>query len=127
MVPQPGVPHPSYRFWEGGKIGRYLVVAMLFAGGFAGLAGAVEVTGVHHRAIEALEQRGSTPEGQQLAAFLEARVRDRVGDTPSVQRVGPGALRVQGTSGNRYAEVGPGELVDHALALLGVTVESLWT
>jgi hypothetical protein len=30
-VPQPGVPHPSHHCWEGGKIGRYLVVAVLFA------------------------------------------------------------------------------------------------
>jgi simple sugar transport system permease protein len=40
--------------YAGIKVERYLVVAMLFAGGFAGLAGAVEVTGVHRRAIEAI-------------------------------------------------------------------------
>ena len=38
--------------YAGINVERSLVVAMLFAGGFAGLAGAVEVTGVHHRAIE---------------------------------------------------------------------------
>ena len=40
--------------YAGISVERYLVVAMLFAGGFAGLAGAVEVTGVHHRAIEGI-------------------------------------------------------------------------
>jgi simple sugar transport system permease protein len=38
--------------YAGIHVERSLVVAMLFAGGFAGLAGAVEVLGVHHRAIE---------------------------------------------------------------------------
>jgi general nucleoside transport system permease protein len=40
--------------YAGIHVERSLVVAMLFAGGFAGLAGAVEVAGVHHRAIEAI-------------------------------------------------------------------------
>ncbi|HEX8910271.1 MAG TPA: ABC transporter permease [Anaeromyxobacteraceae bacterium] len=40
--------------YAGIDVQRSLIVAMLFAGGFAGLAGAVEVTGVHHRAIEAI-------------------------------------------------------------------------
>jgi general nucleoside transport system permease protein len=40
--------------YAGVRVERSLVVAMLFAGGFAGLAGAVEVAGVHHRAIEAI-------------------------------------------------------------------------
>ena len=40
--------------YAGIEVERSLVMAMLFAGGFAGLAGAVEVTGVHHRAIEAI-------------------------------------------------------------------------
>ncbi|HTP52936.1 MAG TPA: ABC transporter permease [Anaeromyxobacteraceae bacterium] len=40
--------------YAGVRVERSLVVAMLFAGGFAGLAGAVEVLGVHHRAIEAI-------------------------------------------------------------------------
>jgi general nucleoside transport system permease protein len=40
--------------YAGIDVKRSLLVAMLFAGGFAGLAGAVEVTGVHHRAIEAI-------------------------------------------------------------------------
>jgi simple sugar transport system permease protein len=38
--------------YAGISVPRSLVVAMLFSGGFAGLAGAVEVAGVHHRAIE---------------------------------------------------------------------------
>lgn len=40
--------------YAGIRVERSLVTAMLFAGGFAGLAGAVEVAGVHHRAIEAI-------------------------------------------------------------------------
>lgn len=40
--------------YAGIPVERYLVIAMLLAGGFAGLAGAVEVTGVHHRAIEGI-------------------------------------------------------------------------
>jgi general nucleoside transport system permease protein len=40
--------------YAGIHVQRSLVAAMLFAGGFAGLAGAVEVSGVHHRAIEAI-------------------------------------------------------------------------
>jgi simple sugar transport system permease protein len=40
--------------YAGIPVERSLVLAMLFAGGFAGLAGAVEVSGVHHRAIEGI-------------------------------------------------------------------------
>jgi len=40
--------------YAGVQVERSLVLAMLLAGGFAGLAGAVEVAGVHHRAIEAI-------------------------------------------------------------------------
>lgn len=40
--------------YAGIPVERYLIIAMLLAGGFAGLAGAVEVTGVHHRAIEGI-------------------------------------------------------------------------
>jgi simple sugar transport system permease protein len=38
--------------YAGISVERSLVVAMLLSGALAGLAGAVEVTGVHHRAIE---------------------------------------------------------------------------
>ena len=38
--------------YAGISVERSLVMAMLVSGAFAGLAGAVEVTGVHHRAIE---------------------------------------------------------------------------
>jgi simple sugar transport system permease protein len=38
--------------YAGIHVERSLVAAMLFSGAFAGLAGAVEVAGVHHRAIE---------------------------------------------------------------------------
>jgi simple sugar transport system permease protein len=40
--------------YAGIDVKRSVLAAMLFAGGFAGLAGAVEVAGVHHRAIEAI-------------------------------------------------------------------------
>jgi ABC-type uncharacterized transport system permease subunit len=40
--------------YAGITVERSLVVAMVLAGAFAGLAGAVEVAGVHHRAIEAI-------------------------------------------------------------------------
>jgi len=40
--------------YAGIHVERALVVAMLLGGGFAGLAGAIEVLGVHHRAIEAI-------------------------------------------------------------------------
>jgi len=38
--------------YAGISVERSLVVAMVLSGAFAGLAGAVELTGVHHRAIE---------------------------------------------------------------------------
>ena len=38
----------------GMNVKRHLVLAMLLAGGMAGLAGAVELCGVHRRALEAL-------------------------------------------------------------------------
>ncbi|MBW2637973.1 MAG: ABC transporter permease [Deltaproteobacteria bacterium] len=34
--------------------GRYMLLAMIFAGGFAGLAGTIQVTGVYHRLIPAI-------------------------------------------------------------------------
>ncbi len=40
--------------YAGIHVERALVAAMLLAGGFAGLAGAIEVAGVHHRAIEGI-------------------------------------------------------------------------
>ena len=43
---------PDAARYAGIRVEKYLVIAMALAGGFAGLAGAVEVTGVHHRALE---------------------------------------------------------------------------
>ena len=43
---------PDAARYAGINVERYLVLAMFLAGAFAGLAGAVEVTGVHHRALE---------------------------------------------------------------------------
>lgn len=40
--------------YAGMNVQRYLLLAMLFAGGLAGLAGAMELTGVHRRALEGL-------------------------------------------------------------------------
>lgn len=41
-------------FILGLKPDRLMIVAMLFAGGFAGLAGSIQVTGVYHRLIPAI-------------------------------------------------------------------------
>jgi len=40
--------------YSGVKVQRYLIIAMLLSGAFAGMAGAVEVLGVHRRAIEGI-------------------------------------------------------------------------
>ena len=40
--------------YAGMNVPRHLVLAMLLAGGLAGLAGAVELCGVHRRALEGL-------------------------------------------------------------------------
>jgi len=45
---------PRAARYAGIKVERSLISAMLISGGLAGLAGAVELTGVHHRAIEAI-------------------------------------------------------------------------
>lgn len=36
------------------NVKAYLLLAMLLSGGFAGMAGAVEITGIHHRALESI-------------------------------------------------------------------------
>ena len=36
------------------NVKAYLLLAMLLSGGFAGMAGAIEITGVHHRALESI-------------------------------------------------------------------------
>ena len=41
-------------FLFGLKPGRYMLIAMVFAGGFAGVAGSVQVSGVYHRLIPAI-------------------------------------------------------------------------
>ncbi|MCP4627047.1 MAG: ABC transporter permease, partial [bacterium] len=38
-------------FLFGLKPGRYMLLAMLLAGGFAGLAGSIQVTGIYHRLL----------------------------------------------------------------------------
>ena len=45
---------PDAARYAGIKVEWYLVLAMALAGGMAGLAGVIEVTGVHHRAIEGI-------------------------------------------------------------------------
>jgi simple sugar transport system permease protein len=40
--------------YGGINVAKYLVIAMVLSGGFAGLAGAVEICGVHHRAIQGI-------------------------------------------------------------------------
>lgn len=41
-------------FLFGLKPGRYMIIAMIFAGGFAGLAGSLQVSGVYHRLLPAI-------------------------------------------------------------------------
>lgn len=45
---------PKAARYGGVSVGGALVTAMVVSGGLAGLAGAIEVTGVHHRAIEGI-------------------------------------------------------------------------
>lgn len=45
---------PKAARYAGIRVERSLIAAMLISGGFAGLAGAVELAGVHRRAIEAI-------------------------------------------------------------------------
>jgi simple sugar transport system permease protein len=45
---------PKAATYAGMKVKHYLVLAMVLSGGFAGMAGAVEVMGVHHRALESI-------------------------------------------------------------------------
>ena len=45
---------PAASRYAGIPVRTYLALSMILSGGFAGLAGAVEVTGVHHRMIEGL-------------------------------------------------------------------------
>lgn len=40
--------------YGGISVGTFPIIAMMFSGGFAGIAGAIEVMGVHHRAIEGI-------------------------------------------------------------------------
>jgi simple sugar transport system permease protein len=47
-----GNPNASYLF--GLKIDRNMILAMMFAGGFAGLAGSLQVSGVYHRLLPAI-------------------------------------------------------------------------
>jgi simple sugar transport system permease protein len=46
--------NPSAARYAGIPVKRYMALAMILSGAFAGLAGAVEVTGIHHRMIEGL-------------------------------------------------------------------------
>jgi len=45
---------PKAATYSGMNVKRNLVLAMVLSGGFAGMAGAVEVLGVHHRALESI-------------------------------------------------------------------------
>ena len=46
--------NPSAAFLFGLKPGWFMILAMIFAGGFAGLAGSLQVSGVYHRLIPAI-------------------------------------------------------------------------
>ncbi len=45
---------PKAAIYSGMNVRHHLVLAMILSGGFAGMAGAVEVLGVHHRALESI-------------------------------------------------------------------------
>jgi simple sugar transport system permease protein len=46
--------NPQAAFLFGVRTGRYMMLAMIFAGGFAGLAGGLQVVGVYHRLIPSI-------------------------------------------------------------------------
>ena len=46
--------NPRAAFLFGLKPDRYMILAMIFAGGFAGLAGSLQVTGIYHRLLPAI-------------------------------------------------------------------------
>jgi general nucleoside transport system permease protein len=46
--------NPKAAFLFGLKPDRYMILAMIFAGGFAGLAGSLQVSGVYHRLLPAI-------------------------------------------------------------------------
>jgi ABC-type uncharacterized transport system permease subunit len=46
--------NPSAAYLFGLKPARYMVLAMIFAGGFAGVAGSIQVAGVYHRLLPAI-------------------------------------------------------------------------
>lgn len=46
--------NPNAAFLYGLKPARFMILAMLFAGGFAGLAGGLQVSGVYHRLLPAI-------------------------------------------------------------------------
>ena len=46
--------NPKASFIFGLKPDRYMILAMIFAGGFAGLAGSLQVSGVYHRLLPAI-------------------------------------------------------------------------
>lgn len=46
--------NPPAAYLLGLKPDRYMLIAMIFAGGFAGLAGNIQVTGVYHRLLPAI-------------------------------------------------------------------------
>jgi vacuolar-type H+-ATPase subunit E/Vma4 len=77
-------------------------------------------------AVEALEQRGATPEGRLLGTRLMALVRDRIGTTAAVRQVGPGSLAAVAESGNRRAALGASALVDQTLMSMADKIEGLW-
>ncbi len=57
--------NPSAAYLFGLKPARNMVLAMIFAGGFAGIAGSLQVVGVYHRLLPAISQqlRVSGPSG----------------------------------------------------------------
>jgi vacuolar-type H+-ATPase subunit E/Vma4 len=81
---------------------------------------------VREGALAELVRQAATPDARRLAERLQTLVRDRVGASASVHSAGPGNLGAVAESGNRRAELEPGDLVDRALESLGAGIEALW-
>ena len=82
---------------------------------------------LRREAIDAIEARASTPEGQMLVERLSVLVSERLGGDARVNRTGPGTLAVEAESGLRRAAIGPASLVDYVLSSMTEEVEGLWT
>ena len=76
------------------------------------------------RALDAVQEQASSPEGERLTEHLEALVRARIGrDTPA-RRAPLGAVAERGAC---VAAIGPEDLVEQAMQSLSSEIASLWS